>query len=183
MTKLKPIPLGGARWTGGFWDARQRLCHETMIPSMARLMTETERVKFLGNLEVAAGLVEGRHRGPRWNDGDFYKFLEAAAADYALTKEASLDAMMDRAIETIAKAQRADGYIHSDIQIRQRNGEQVAPFDNPMDFEMYNMGHLMSAACVHHRASGKRNLLDIATKAADFLDKQFASPTPQQARH
>jgi len=183
MRKLTPIPFGDARWTGGFWDQRQRLCHETMIPSMGRLMTQTERVKFLGNLEVAAGLVEGRHRGPRWNDGDFYKWLEAAAADYALTKEASLDAMMDVATAIIAKAQRSDGYIHSDIQIRQRNGESVQPFDNPMDFEMYNMGHLMTAACVHHRATGKRNLLEVASKAADFLDKQFANPTPQQARH
>ena len=183
MRKLTPLNLGDTRWTGGFWADRQRLCHETMIPSMGRLMTETERVKFLGNLEVAAGLVEGRHRGPRWNDGDFYKWLEAAAADYALTKEASLDAMMDSAIATIAKAQRQDGYIHSDIQIRQRNGERVQPFDNPMDFEMYNMGHLMTAACVHHRATGKRTLLDVAIKAADFLDKQFANPKPEQARH
>ena len=34
----------------------------------------------LHNFEIAAGLAEGRHRGPPWNDGDFYKWLEAAAA-------------------------------------------------------------------------------------------------------
>src|SRR4029079_15225682 len=29
----------------------------------------------------------------------------------------------------------------------------------------------------------KRNLLAVATKAADFLGKEFANPTPAQARH
>src|SRR5262249_591310 len=54
---------------------------------------------------------------------------------------------------------------------------------NPMDFEMYNMGHLISAACVHHRMTGKTNLLSLARKSADFLDKTFAKPTPEMARH
>ncbi len=52
-----------------------------------------------------------------------------------------------------------------------------------MDFEMYNMGHLMSAACTHHAATGKSNLLSIARKAADFLAVHFENPTPEVARH
>ena len=91
--------------------------------------------------------------------------------------------MMDQIIDVIAKAQESDGYIHTDITIRQRAGEKVSRFGNPMDFEMYNMGHLILAACVHHRATGKSNLLNLARKAADFLCKEFASPTVDQARH
>src|SRR5438552_159466 len=140
-----------------------------MVPAMGKLMTGTQRVRFLGNLEVAAGITEGVHRGPRWNDGDFYKWIEAAAAVLAFSPDAKLDAELDRLIDVIAKAQRADGYVHSDVQIRQRNGERVEPFASPMDFEMYNMGHLITAACMHHRATGKTNLLSLATKAADFL--------------
>jgi uncharacterized protein len=48
---------------------------------------------------------------------------------------------------------------------------------------MYNMGHLMTAACVHHHATGKSNLLAVARKAADFLEKQFETPAPATARH
>src|SRR5206468_3665927 len=77
FAKVRPIALGLVRWTEGFWADRFRVCRETMVPAMGRLMTDTERVKFLGNFEVASGPTDGRHRGPRWNDGDFYKWLEA----------------------------------------------------------------------------------------------------------
>ena len=154
-----------------------------MVPTMGRLMQDTHRTRFLGNFEVAAGLVEGTHRGAKWNDGDFYKWLESAAATYAASHDPALGAEMDRIITLIARTQDSDGYIHTDVQIRQRAGEDIRRFSNPMDFEMYNMGHLMTAACVHHHATGKSNLLAVARKAADFLAIQFENPTPETARH
>ena len=45
------------------------------------------------------------------------------------------------------------------------------------------MGHLMTAACVHHDVTGKDSLLAIARKAADFLDEAYRNPTPEQAGH
>ena len=65
------------------------------------------------------GLAEGRHRGPGWNDGDFYKWLEAAAAVFAVTKDAALDRRMDEVIGVIARAQRGDGYLHTPVLIAQ----------------------------------------------------------------
>ena len=56
--------------------------------------------------------------GPPWNDGDFYKWLEAAAAVYAVTKDADLDRRMDEVIGVIAQAQRADGYLHTPVLIK-----------------------------------------------------------------
>jgi uncharacterized protein len=150
---------------------------------MSRLMQDTQRIRFLGNFEVAAGLVEGTHRGAKWNDGDFYKWFESAAATYAASHDPALDAEMDRIIALIARTQDSDGYIHTDVQIRRRAGEDIKRFSNLMDFEMYNMGHLMTAACVHHHATGKSNLLAVARKAADFLAIQFENPTPETARH
>jgi DUF1680 family protein len=179
----QPIPLGRARWTRGFWAERFTICRDATIPSMGRLMTEAERVRFLGNFEVAIGAVEGRHRGPRWNDGDFYKWLEAAASLLAFDADEQLVQQIDEIAGLIAKTQEPDGYIHTDVQIAQRAGQDVPRFGNPMDFEMYNMGHLITAACVHHAATGKTNLLAAARKAADYLAKEFESPTPQQARH
>ena len=91
---------------------------------------------------------------------------------------------MDEAIAVIAKAQRADGYIHTPVLIANRNGDATAkPFQDRLNFEMYNMGHLITAACVHHRATGKTTLLDVARKAADFLCDAFAKPTPELARN
>jgi hypothetical protein len=181
--KLHGIGFADVAWTGGFWGDISRRCVNVMVPSMGKLMQETERFRFIGNFLVAAGVEEGRSRGPRWNDGDFYKWLEGACVAYSITRDPAVDAQIDSLIAIVARAQRDDGYIHTNIQIRQRAGETVAEFDNPMDFEMYNMGHLMTAACVHHRVTGRCNLLDLALKAASFLQRVFANPTPQQARH
>ena len=85
-------------------------------------MTETQRVRFLGNLEVAAGICEGVHRGPRWNDGDFYKWLESASAIVGATKDKKLEGQLDQLIDLIARTQEKDGYIHTDVQISQRTG-------------------------------------------------------------
>jgi DUF1680 family protein len=194
---LRSLPLGTVKWTHGFWADRVQITRSRMIPTMGAMMHNDERVKFIGNFEVAAGLVDGRHRGPRWNDGDFYKWLEAACATLvertggrksssaAATGESRtpISQQIDDAIDLIRKAQREDGYIHTDIQIRVNSGERVEAFDNPLDFEMYNMGHLISAAIMHQRATGKTSLMEIAAKAADFLDRTFASPTEKQARH
>src|SRR5262249_34987252 len=115
--------------------------------------------------------------------GDFYKWLEAAAAVYAVTGDAALDRRMDGAVAVIARAQRADGYLHTPVLIANRNGDAtVKPFQDRLNFEMYNSGHLFTAACVHHRATGKKTLLDVAVKAADFLCGAAEKPTPELAR-
>jgi uncharacterized protein len=178
-----PFGLGRARWTRGFWADRFATCRDVTVPTMGKLMTDAERVRWVGNFEVANGSAEGRHRGPRWNDGDFYKWLEAAASLLAYEKDEKLAAELDELIELIAKTQEPDGYIHTDVQIAQRTGRDLLRFANPMDFEMYNMGHLITAACVHHAATGKANLLSVGRKAADYLAKEFEKPTQQQARH
>src|SRR4051812_34462409 len=90
--KVRSTRLDDVRWTSGFWAERFAVCRDSLVPTMYRLMTEgDERAKFTGNFRVAAGLAEGKHRGPRWNDGDFYKWLESAAAVYAVTRDPMLD--------------------------------------------------------------------------------------------
>jgi DUF1680 family protein len=167
---VRSVGMGEVAWTRGFWADRFAVCRDAMVPAMWRIMSGTEPSQFLHNFKVAAGLVEGRHRGPRWNDGDFYKWIEAASALLAVAKDDALGLRLDEAIGVIASAQRDDGYLHTPVQIRARNGDQSAePFHESLDFEAYNLGHLMTAACVHHRATGKSNLLTVATKAADYL--------------
>jgi DUF1680 family protein len=181
---IRSVGLTEVRWTSGFWAERFDTCRKSTVPTMGRIMEGTDRSQFLHNFRIAAGLEEGKHRGPAWNDGDFYKWLEAAAAVYAVTQDADLDRQMDEAIRVLAKAQRADGYLHTPVLIRARNGDKTAkPFEDRLNFEMYNFGHLFSAACVHHRATGKKTLLDVAVKAAAFLDEAFKDPTAALARN
>ncbi len=184
FAKIKNLGLTDTRWTQGYWFDRFNQCASVSIPAMAEIMYQSERYRWLGNFEVSAGLVQAeRYRGPKWNDGDFCKWFEGAAAVYAFTKDKKLDELMEQAIAIIGKAQNEDGYIHSPFSVGKQTGKPIERFGNPMDFEMYNMGHLISAACVHHIATGKKNLLEIAIKAADFMDREFANPTPERARH
>ena len=64
---------------------------------------------------------------------------------------------MDEAIAVIGKAQKEDGYIYTKSIIEQKKSGKTKMFDDKLSFEAYNFGHLMTAACVHHRATGKTN--------------------------
>jgi DUF1680 family protein len=180
---VRGVGLADVKWTTGFWADRFATCRDHLIPAMGEVMEGAGRSQFLHNFRIAAGLEEGRHRGPPWNDGDFYKWLEAAAAVYAVTWDKALDRRLDAAIDVLARAQRRDGYLHTPVLIKLRNGGEAKPFEDRLDFEMYNLGHLFTAACVHHRATGKKNLLAVAVKAADSLCAAFAKPTPRLARN
>lgn len=154
-----------------------------IIPNMQRLMEGTNYSQYLRNFEIAAGLVEGRSRGASFNDGDFYKWIEAAAATLSMESNPDLERRLNEIIAIIARAQRHDGYIHTKVLIKQRNGDTNAmPFQDRHNFEMYNMGHLMTAASVHHRVTGNTNLLWIARRAADFLYETFNHASPDAAR-
>ena len=172
--KLRSIDIDSVRWTDGFWADRFDVCRTTMVPNMLNLLKDADLSHAYDNFLVAAGIKKGRHRGPKWHDGDFYKWLEAASFSYAVTKDEKLDRQMDQIIEVIGKAQREDGYIHTPVIIsQQQQSSQAGEFKNRLDFETYNIGHLMTCACIHYRSTGKGNLLNIARKAADFLYKTY----------
>jgi DUF1680 family protein len=181
--QMRSVGLGDVRWTRGFWAERFETCRKASIPHLWEILSGTKYSQFYHNFLIAAGQEKGRHRGAAFNDADVYRWLEAVAAVYAVTRDAALDRRMDQVIATIGRAQRADGYLHTPLLIRRRNGDVDArPFQDPLAFETYNLGHLLTAACVHHRATGKTNFLTVARKAADFLCEAFREPTPQLAR-
>ena len=181
---VQPLPLDAVAWTDGFWAQRIGVCRDTSVPAMGRLMASGEYKPFLGHFYIAAGLAEGDYHGAQWNDGDYYKWLEAAIATVAATGDEDLQAQIDESIRVIAAAQRSDGYIHTPVLIRQRHGDlAAAPFQDRFAFEMYNMGHLMTTACLHHQLTGRTDLLTVAEQAADFLQDAFRNPSPQLARN
>ncbi len=155
---------------------------------MTKLMQGRERSHFIENFRIAAGLAEGKHRGPAWNDGDTYKWLEALVATFGQTRDPALLSTIDQAIEIIARAQREDGYLHTPVLIAARlhpgsTAADARPFGDPANFEMYNFGHLMTAACLHFEVTGQRTFLDVAIKATDYLDREFSRPDRELARH
>lgn len=181
---LESVDMGSVQWTKGFWADRFEVCRDSMIPHLWKIYHDPKISHAFTNFMIAAGLDTGVHVGPPFHDGDFYKLLEGVAAVYAITRDPRLDTMMDNAIAVIARCQRPDGYIHTPTLIEERNHPgQSATFQDRLNFETYNMGHLMTAACVHYRATGKKTLLAVAIKAADYLSAFYQHSTPQLARN
>ena len=207
---MQNTPMGAVHWTGGFWGDRFQTLSTTGIWSMWDTWnTPWETVDAEGkhgshgfrNFEVAAGTVKGKHHGPPFHDGDMYKWLEACAAVYAITKDPKLDALMDKFIEQVALAQRADGYIHTPVVISERlagvdshnvnenaagieiGKDQKHAFASRLNFETYNLGHLMTAGIIHKRATGKTTLFDCGRKAADFLYNFLTNDAAELSRN
>lgn len=181
--KLRSVDMNAVQWTTGFWAERFQVCRDSMVPNMWAIYNDDKVSHAFKNFKIAAGLDTGSHKGPSFHDGDYYKTLEAVAALYAITKDKKLDAEMDGAITVIVKGQRDDGYIYTKSVIDQKRTGAKTQFESRLSFEAYNIGHLMTAAAVHHRATGKTNLLDIARKASDYLYRFYDTASAATARN
>lgn len=180
---VKNIDMDDVVWTNGFWGERFQVCKESMVPSLWRIYNDPAVSHAFKNFEIAAGLDTGVHKGPSFHDGDFYKALESVASVFAVSKDPRLDQWMDKAIAVIARSQRTDGYIYTKALIEQRKSGVQKQFEDRLSFEAYNIGHLMTAACVHYRATGKTTLLDVARKATDYLHLFYKQASPTLARN
>jgi hypothetical protein len=121
FARARPIGLNEVRWTQGFWADRLELCRQKTLPGLWLIMNGTNYSQFYQNFRIAAGLAEGRHRGAPFNDGDFYKYLEAACAVLAAHPDPELAQRIEEIVGVLAKAQRPDGYLHTPTLIAQRN--------------------------------------------------------------
>ena len=165
--------LGQSGWTAGFWADRLELCKGTTLPSMRIALEDPSNKARLAYFRIAAGLEEGAHEGTDWSDGDCYKWLEAMAHVYGATRDPDLDRQMDEVIGWVAAAQEPDGYLNTQITL----GPAKERWQNVHHHELYNAGHCFTAAAVHHEATGKRSLLEVAVRLADNLCGVFL-PTP-----
>lgn len=192
---MTSAPLGAVHWTGGFWQERFQVLENTAVESMWETW-QSDISHGFNNFLVASGEKKGKRHGPPFHDGDMYKWLEAVASVYAVNKSPELERIMDRFISVVVKCQREDGYLHTPViaaerekagQARQANAQKQAEdqdntvvgtavgtakdgaFGNKLNFETYNLGHLITAGIIHKRATGKLTLFNAAVKAADFL--------------
>jgi DUF1680 family protein len=173
---LRSLPLGAVRWTDGFWADRFEQLRDVTLPRLWELAADPEWGHALTNLRIAAGLERGEFAGTHWQDAWIYKWIEAASVVCRVTGDDGLDRRMDDVIEVIVAAQQPDGYIATQITVR-----GWARFTNKQHHELYVMGHLLTAACVHHRMTGKTGLLDVACRAADYVYETFRGRDPALA--
>jgi uncharacterized protein len=179
-TALRPAPA--AAILGGFWRARRAVNASASIPQGPELL---ESAGNLHDLRLAAGTAEGAFKGDYpFMDSDVYKWLEAASwqlgqRGHGAAEEdggnADLEREVGRIIALVADAQQPDGYLNTWFQVTKK-GERYQ--DLRWGHELYCAGHLIQAGIAHHRATGAKDLLRVATRFADHIATVFGTGRP-----
>jgi hypothetical protein len=165
--KLIDIPLKSVEIHDGFWAPRIEVNRTITLDHVYR---ELEQTGSIGNFDIVSGKARGKFGGPWWSDSDVYKWIEGASYSLATHPDPGLEAKVEELIGKIAAAQQKDGYIDTFIllvepDMRWRN---LAFFH-----ELFCAGSLFEAAVAHYEATGKRSLLEVAIRYADYIDSYF----------
>lgn len=178
-TKKSPnarvYPLDGmkVKWTGGLWKERFDTCAESTVPQLKHMFDSKDISHVVENFKICAGDAQGEFDGTVFGDGDFYKWMEAAICTAYKNDKEELKHQIEDYIDLIGRAQQPDGYLSTKQIIGERSGNGVSRMGDINDFEVYNFGHMFTAACVHKRATGRDNFIKIAAKTADYLEHLY----------
>ncbi|MFA6561655.1 MAG: glycoside hydrolase family 127 protein [Verrucomicrobiia bacterium] len=180
---IQPVPFTAVHVQDSFWSPRMETNRAVTVWYDFKRCEETGRID---NFAKAAELMKGEFKGIPYDDSDVYKVIEGAAYSLALKPDPKLDKYLDDLIAKIAAAQEPDGYLYTARRLF--TPEKMPKMSAPQRWtnlgashELYNVGHLYEAAVAHFQATGKRTLLDVATRNADMLCKTFG-PGPDQLK-
>ncbi|MBQ6838049.1 MAG: glycoside hydrolase family 127 protein, partial [Clostridia bacterium] len=160
---MKNISYKNTVITDGFWKIKQDMIKDVTLESVYNRFKETHRFDALD-----CSWKEGDPDCPHvfW-DSDIAKWLEGLAYILAHSENEKLEKIADESIEKIEKNRDENGYYNSHFLV---TGEK---FTIRNEHELYCAGHLMEAAVAYYEATGKKLLLDIMCKYADYIEKAF----------
>jgi len=164
---LTAVPFTDVTVEDAFWAPRLKTAREKTLPANFKWCEDTGR---MGNFAKAAGLAEGDFEGIYFNDSDVYKVIEGASYMLHAVPDPKLDAYLDDLIAKMAAAQQPDGYLNTYFTLVTPDKRWT---DLPVKHELYCAGHLFEAAVAHYKATGKRSLLDVACRFADYIGTVF----------
>ena len=167
--KILPIPVKNVQLEGGFWGPKMRTYKDRTIPHSWHYMGYDIR-----SLRKAAGEKTDGPFNNTWGEANLYKFLETIAHSLGMFPDAALEKQVDEIVELIGRAQRANGYSHVFIINEGKPDWDPEFLDGSHDG--YVLGHLIEAAIEYQANTGKRALLEIASKAADEAYEHFLGP-------
>ncbi len=167
LQQFQPVKFSHVIITDDFWKPKiDKVATVTIPVCVDQTEVKTPRIR---NFEIAAHLKEGKFVGIFYDDSDVYKALEAISYSLSHNPDSALERKADQWIDIISKAQLPDGYLNTYFTL---NGLDKRWTDMSMH-EDYNGGHLIEAAVAYYDATGKRKLLDVAIKFANYFDSLF----------
>ena len=186
------VPFTSVKITPGtFWGDRIRAAREVTIPLAFSKCESEHRYK---NFEMAAyTLQHPGHPGlqtPEWNvakfmgfsfdDTDVYKTIEGASYVLQTFPDAKLKAYIASVLDVVGAAQESDGYLYTARTINPEHPHGWAAdkrwaAEEHASHELYNLGHMVDAACAHYQATGSDKFLNIAKRYADCVIKEVGA--------
>ena len=179
-----------------FWGARLQAARDVTVPLAFSKCESEHRYK---NFEMAAyTLQHPNHPGlntPEWDvskfmgfsfdDTDVYKTIEGASYILQTYPDKKLKAYIDSVLTVVGAAQESDGYLYTARTINPQHphswsGDKRWSKVEVLSHELYNLGHMVDAACAHYQATGSDKFLNIAKRYADCVIKEVG-PKPGQA--
>jgi DUF1680 family protein len=146
----------------------------TVIPYQEKILKDEipgiEKSHAIENFKIAAGISDDKFYGNVYQDSDFAKWLEAVSNAIGISSSSELWQKASASFDLIAKAQDDDGYLHTFIQIEAPDKRWT---DLQECHELYCMGHMIEAIVSYYEVTGDKNVLAIATRIADCIDRHF----------
>jgi hypothetical protein len=171
--KVCPIPQQNITWLPGLWNDVFNRTGTVTIPHILSHFEDKSTFHAFENFRIAAGETDGKFKGNPYGDGDVYKLLEGLMYYVVRTNDLKSEQLLENYIQLIAKAQQPDGYLSTKQIIGERQNTGAKRLGDIEDFEVYNFGHMFTAACTYKRLFNKDSFLNIAIKAADYLEQVY----------
>jgi DUF1680 family protein len=173
---IQPVLFTQVRVTDDFWAPKLRVNAEVTIPYTLGQCVKTGRIDNF--LRAAGKLPSDTMTAFPFDDTDLYKAIEGASYSLQTKRNPALEKYLDTLIADIAAAQEPDGYLYTFRTMKASKphewvGAKRWQNEEDLSHELYDCGHLYEAAVAHYQATGKKNLLNVATKNADLLVKTF----------
>ena len=193
---ISQVPFTAVKVTPNtFWGDRIRAAREVTIPLAFSKCEETHRYE---NFNMAAyTLQHPGHEGlntPKWDvskfmgfsfdDTDVYKTIEGASYVLQTYPDKKLKAYIDSVLDIVGAAQEPDGYLYTARTINPEHphhwaGKKRWETEDFLSHELYNLGHMVDAACAHYQATGSSKFLNIAKRYADCVIREVGPNTGQ----
>ena len=178
-----------------FWGDRIHAAREVTIPLAFQKCEETHRYE---NFNMAAYTLQ--HPGheklqtPEWDvskfmgfsfdDTDVYKTIEGASYVLQTYPDKKLQQYIDSVLDIVAAAQEPDGYLYTARTINPEHphhwaGKKRWEVEDFLSHELYNLGHMVDAACAHYQATGSDKFLNIAKRYADCVVREVGAQPGQ----
>ncbi len=171
--QFRPLPVPSVELQGLFGDRQDAICDSTAETLLDRCV-EAGMLQAIDVTQPSPGVVIpigpwGGTTQMFW-DSDLGKSIETVAYSLYRRPNPQLEARVDQIIDMYEKLQDKDGYLNAWFQ-RVQPGRR---WTNLRDHhELYCAGHLIEGAVAYYQATGKKKLLDIMSRYADYLITVF----------